>query len=622
MGMKKRICLILTTLLGLIGTLPAATANDLPLLDPTNLVAEPGDGAATLRWDHPGDATITNWQYRQNAGEWQDMPNDADTNEYMVMGLTKGTTYTFEVRAHNAAGWGLASNIAAVTLNAAPVITGLESASFAENGQGRVTTYSARDAEGDPITWSLSGRDAGAFTFTTDMERHTMGLLFRSVPDYESPADGPPTDNDYQVTVVASDHGFPAFSTHYPVTVTVVNVDEDGPMPMMAEPERSHDTTQAEYVGRVLRGVVSYYKNVVGWALRGVVNHVRAVFGAGKRTQRDADAPVQAGVPDAPAVSVHSEVGRMHVSVLKPASNGSVLTGYEYQLYQGADQLLGWTPAGVDATTLAGLAPGAASAFSVGGLVHGQPYTVAVRAVNGVGAGGSVWGRATPGRILAPERLQAVAGDGLVELTWAAAATEGPVIARYEARWRPIWEDWSPWTPVAGDASVRSQTVDGLENDVEYAFEVRAANPAGAGLVAQVAARPRGLVPMQVSYRSAVYQAAEGGAGIAVGVRLSRVADQELTIPIMVSADAGAEEEDYAVLGLVEGTLWLLFPPGSSSQSFEIMARDDVDTDDETVRLWFGRLPSGATVGTPAQAVVTLMDDDGDPALSPTKPSF
>ena len=533
MGTNKRMYLILTTLLGLSGTLPAAATDDETAKDQPpvflNLVVEPGDGAATLRWDPPHNASPDEWQYRQNAGEWQNIPNDdADTAEYRVRGLTNGTTYTFEVRAHTAAGWGPASNRAVVTLNAAPGITGLESASFAENGLGPVTTYSARDAEGDPITWSLSGRDARAFTFTTDMERHTMNLVFRFVPDYERPSDTPPTDNDYQVTVVATDHGLPALSTHYPVTVRVVDVDEDGLMPRMAEPERSQHTTQAEHVGRVLRAVVQFYTDAMGWAVRGVVNHVRDVFGASKRTQSDASAPVPAGVPDAPAVAVYAGVGRIHVSVLKPASHGSALTGYEYQIYKGVDQLLGWTSAGVDATTLAASAPGAVSSFSVGGLIHGQPYAVAVRAVNGVGASHSMWGMATPGRILAPERLQTVAGDGLVALTWAAAATEGPVITRYEVRWRPIWGEWSAWTPVAGDASARSHTVEGLENDVNYTFEVRAA----AGLVAQSTARPEVSVAIQVSYESAVYQAAEGGAGVAVGVRLSRAADQALTIPI------------------------------------------------------------------------------------------
>ena len=85
---------------------------------PENLtVVKAGDGTVTLRWDIPDNATIDNWQYRQNGGDWQGMSGAnayvydhlTNTYEYTVMGLTNGTTHTFEVRAHNAAGWGLAS---------------------------------------------------------------------------------------------------------------------------------------------------------------------------------------------------------------------------------------------------------------------------------------------------------------------------------------------------------------------------------------------------------------------------------------------------------------------------------------------------------------------------------
>ncbi len=209
-----------------------------------------------------------------------------------------------------------------------------------------------------------------------------------------------------------------------------MNVDDAGAMPALAAPVRSGHATRAEQVGGLVRSVVKYYKNVVGWALWGVINHVRDVWRASKRAPSAGPAPVQARVPDAPAVSVHSgawsaAAGRVQVSVSKPASPGSALTGYEYQLYQGEDRLLAWTSAGVDAPTLAGLALGAESSFAVGGLMNGRSYAVAVRAVNDMGASGSVWAMATPGRLLAPDRLQAVAGDGLVALTWTAAATEG-----------------------------------------------------------------------------------------------------------------------------------------------------------------------------------------------------
>ena len=382
----------------------------------------------------------------------------------------------------------LAAGAAAVTDDPTttnlPNIVGLESISFAENSPDPVATYTARHARGYSIIWSLAGRDAAAFTFTTDKEHQTMTLFFRAIPDYEQPADVPPTDNDYQVTVVATAPGPPALATSYPVRVQVVDVEEGSAMPVLTAPEQT-PSSQAESVGRMVRSVVHFYKDVVGWALRGVFHHLRDVFNASKR---DAKASEPTRVPDAPEVSVYAGAlsaletsGRLHVSVGKPAS---AITSYEYQLYEGENRLLDWTSAGIAAPT------GAVSSFSVGGLQHGQPYAVAVRAVNEGGASGAVWGIATPGRLFAPEGLQAVAGDGRVVLTWSAAASEGPVMTRYEWRGRPVWGAWSAWEPGAGGAAARRQTVEGLANGVEYAFEVRAANPAGVGPVAQVVAEP------------------------------------------------------------------------------------------------------------------------------------
>ncbi len=376
------------------------------------------------------------------------------------------------------------SNEATATLNAAPRVVGLENISFAENDRGPVATYTARDAPSNSIIWSLAGRDAAAFTFTTDKEYQTMTLMFRAIPDYEQPADVPPTDNDYQVSVVATVPGPPALATPYPVRVQVVDVEEGSAMPVLAAPEQTDAPTQAESVGGMVRSVVHFYKDMVGWALRGVFHHLRDVFNASKR---DAKVSEPTRVPDAPEVSVYAGAlsametsGRLHVSVGKPAS---AVTGYEYQLYAGADRLLDWTSAGI-------AAPMGAAAFSVGGLQHGQPYAVAVRAVNEGGASDAAWGLATPHRLFAPDGLQAVAGDGWVVLTWSAAASEGPVLTRYEWRGRPVWGAWSAWEPVAGGAAARSHTIEGLANGVEYAFEVRAANPAGVGPVAQVMAEP------------------------------------------------------------------------------------------------------------------------------------
>ena len=59
---------------------------------------------------------------------------------------------------------------------------------YAEKGTGPVTTFRARDPEGNKIFWTLGGTDAGAFTIDGG------ALRFKSPPDYENPTDGADAD--------------------------------------------------------------------------------------------------------------------------------------------------------------------------------------------------------------------------------------------------------------------------------------------------------------------------------------------------------------------------------------------------------------------------------------------
>ncbi len=104
------------------------------------------------------------------------------------------------------------------TANVSPVISGGGAThNYAENGTAAVATYTATDADGDTITWSLEGTDAADFSIST-----SGVLTFASAPDFETPADSG-TDNIYNVTVKASDG---TDSDTIAVTVTVTAVDE------------------------------------------------------------------------------------------------------------------------------------------------------------------------------------------------------------------------------------------------------------------------------------------------------------------------------------------------------------------------------------------------------------
>ena len=72
-----------------------------------NFRADAGNAQVTLRWDNPGDSSITRYQYRQRVTsesawdpDWTDIPGSgASTTSYTVGNLANWTPYTFQIRA-------------------------------------------------------------------------------------------------------------------------------------------------------------------------------------------------------------------------------------------------------------------------------------------------------------------------------------------------------------------------------------------------------------------------------------------------------------------------------------------------------------------------------------------
>ena len=103
--------------------------------------------------------------------------------------------------------------------NQSPTITsGPSTKSHPENtvASTPVGTYAYTDPESDGITWSVTGTDSAHFNITSDGK-----LRFMVAPNYEARADDG-ADNNYQVTVVASD-GTGRDTRDVTVTVTDVN---------------------------------------------------------------------------------------------------------------------------------------------------------------------------------------------------------------------------------------------------------------------------------------------------------------------------------------------------------------------------------------------------------------
>ena len=103
--------------------------------------------------------------------------------------------------------------------NSAPAFTSAGTASVPENSGGTIYTATASDADGDALTFSLSGgADQARFRITSG-----GALSFETPPDFEDPADAD-GNNVYQVQIAVSDGTTSAVLN---LTVTVTNSGSD-----------------------------------------------------------------------------------------------------------------------------------------------------------------------------------------------------------------------------------------------------------------------------------------------------------------------------------------------------------------------------------------------------------
>ena len=115
---------------------------------------------------------------------------------------------------------------------------------------------------------------------------------------------------------------------------------------------------------------------------------------------------------------------------------------------------------------------------------------------------------------------------------------------------------------------------------------------------------------VDVEFGSATYSADEGGS-VTVEVTLSADPERTVTIPLTKTGQGGVSTADYS--GVPAS---LTFNTGETEKSFTFRAtQDDVDDDDESVKLTFGTLPARVTGGTQDETRLSIGDDD-DPRVT------
>ena len=183
--------------------------------------------------------------------------------------------------------------------------------------------------------------------------------------------------------------------------------------------------------------------------------------------------PALLGVPDAPdAPSLTHGSKRFEVSWTAPSENGgSAITGYGVQYRTGTSG--SWTQH---------THPGTAVSTSITGLANGQPYQVAVRAINSNGNG--PWSQATlgtpsttPGAPVAPN----ITTYGTVlDVRWSKPTdTGGADITDYDVQYRD--DTVTDWTDLAHDSDAMYAIISGLASATTYDVRVRAENINGDG---------------------------------------------------------------------------------------------------------------------------------------------
>ena len=117
---------------------------------------------------------------------------------------------------------------------------------------------------------------------------------------------------------------------------------------------------------------------------------------------------------------------------------------------------------------------------------------------------------------------------------------------------------------------------------------------------------------VEVSFQQNSYNVAEGS-GVTVKVKLNAEPEREVIIPITKANQDGASGDDYS--GVPAN---VTFNSGDTEVDISFAAAsDNVDDDGESVKLTFGNtLPTGVTKGTPAEAIVSITDDDAPSSLT------
>ena len=486
-----------------------------------------GDRRVTLTWTLPALTPpapaddVSGFQYRQKAGggygSWIDVRNsNASTRTHVVAGLGNGTTYTFQVRAENSSGGGLASNeLSAVpsTIPGAPTLTataGDEQVTLTwtppDDGGMRISSYLCQRRSGagayGPCTARSISASATSLTLTDDdvpaiANDTTYTFQVRAVNgngngDWSNEASGRPTDDPSgrSYTISATIDG-KSWAKANASDLTLQATVEVNPRFTAQNTERYVAVSGGATANATVVFGPADSRRDASWTVTPSAEDITIALFTNQADASDSANALAitsvevrpADTPD-PPTGLRATRGDGEVTLSWATVTGA--TDYHYRQRRQPGSYGRWTDfAGGEfqqGTTV--------TSNTVTGLTSGGTYAFQVRALTATAGAASdpsdevtVSLSGPTGGLGAPRNLAAAPGNGQVTLSWTAPASDGgAAISGYQYQQKAGTGAYGQWTNVPGSGpSTRSHIVTGLANGTRYFFRVRAVNSDGVG---------------------------------------------------------------------------------------------------------------------------------------------
>ena len=486
--------------------------------EPPDQMARPtavgGFEQITVTWSPPSNPgpAISGYdvQYRIRGAETFDNPANFGPilTTRAVTGLDRGKYYEAQVRAKNADGdgeWSLKADLdPRVNPNRAPEFGSALPDKFnvAEGptaGESLGDPYSAADPDGDTITYTLEGEDAGILAIGGNTGQIVVGVGFTL--DFEDPADAN-ADNVYVIEIVADDgHGV---IVRMDLEITVTNVDEatvalsntnprvdsqltatlsdpnGNPAAVIWQWQRTDDPANAGWAN--ISGATSATYTVVGDDLGKVLRAVASYQGVGgvdQEVQSAATSAVRAAnqVPTFPSETTIRSVPENTVA--------GVAIGLPIGAADADDDTLTHSLSGTDASSFAfNTTSGQISTAAALDFETKNVYELTVSVNDGEGGTDSIAVTIQVTNVNEPpdrmDRPTAAGGFEQISVTWVQPSNPSPAISGYDVQYRirgaESFDNIASFGP-----TLTSGIITGLDRGKYYEAQVRAKNADGDG---------------------------------------------------------------------------------------------------------------------------------------------